>query len=491
MFDLKNDARQLLNELDQTAMSNTVYDTAWVARVPEGNGSSVPAFPETLEWLRKDQYPDGSWGSKIEYYHDQIISTLAAIVALAEHNHCPQDTEAIRRGERYIQQNIQFLHRDPYETVGFELILPILLEKAQQLDLNLPYGQCNKYRVMREEKLRLIPHHLIYSRNVTTTHSLEFMGSELDTDYAADLQEENGSFGNSPSATAYFLIECGDNPAARRYLAETLKIGNGAARPLHPVEIFNKSWVLYNLDLAGFLDELAKEAKPHLDSLYQAWDERQGVGFSEQYSVPDLDDTAVVFKLLRRAGYDMDPTVFTTYERDDHFICFPYERNPSLGVHVHLIDALHTCPDYEHHSRMMDKALNFYRRQLYHADWLDKWHVSPCYIMSHGILAIIGYDNELAHKLIECMIRAQRRDGSWGYFGATSEETAYCLQALIAYHRQVEPVDQVVIYHAAQHLYSQYQSQDHPTLWIEKSLYTPVHIVRAAVISALGMYEAL
>ena len=79
MFDLENDARQLLNELDHTAISNTVYDTAWVARVPEGNGSSAPAFPEALEWLRQNQYPDGSWGAPINYYHDQIISTLSAM----------------------------------------------------------------------------------------------------------------------------------------------------------------------------------------------------------------------------------------------------------------------------------------------------------------------------------------------------------------------------------------------------------------------------
>jgi hypothetical protein len=49
MLNLENDARQLLNELDHTAISNTVYDTAWAARAIEGNGSSAPAFPETLE----------------------------------------------------------------------------------------------------------------------------------------------------------------------------------------------------------------------------------------------------------------------------------------------------------------------------------------------------------------------------------------------------------------------------------------------------------
>jgi halimadienyl-diphosphate synthase len=317
------------------------------------------------------------------------------------------------------------------------------------------------------------------------------MGSDLDLDRAAGLQEKNGSFGNSPSATAYFLTECQHNSAARQYLAEVLSIGNGAAMPAHPAEIFIISWVLYNLELAGFLDGLENEVKPVLDGLYQAWDPQQGVGFSTDYSVQDLDDTTVVFKLLHQAGYDVSPSTFAIYERDTHFICYPYERNPSIGAHIHLVDALRICPDYEHQPLMMEKALNFFRSQLYSADWFDKWHVSPYYIMSHAIIATIGCDNALASEMVKCLIQAQRRDGSWGYFGATSEETAYCLQALILYHQQVEPVDQAVFYHAAQYLSNQYYSQHHPSLWIEKSLYTPLPIVRSAIVSALWLYETL
>jgi hypothetical protein len=55
----------------------------------------------------------------------------------------------------------------------------------------------------------------------------------------------------------------------------------------------------------------------------------------------------------------------------------------------------------------------------------------------------------------------------------------------------VELLDRAVFYHAAQYLHSQYQSQNHPPLWIEKCLYTPRHIVRSAIVSALWMYETL
>lgn len=492
MFDLKSDARQLLNELEQTAMSSTVYDTTWAARVPSTDDPSTAAFPDALDWLRRNQHTDGSWGGEIEHYHDRIISTLATTVTLAECDDHPQDAEAIQRGENYIHQNAQFLHCEPYETVSLELIVPTLLEKALRLNLNLPYIQFSKYSRIREEKLQMIPPELIYSRGITMVHSLESMGSELDVDRIMELQEENGSFGNSPSATAYVLAECIDNLAARRYLVEAMKAGGGLAVPLHPVEIFNKSWVLYNLDLADFFTELREEMKAHFRSLCQAWDHHQGIGFSRQYSVSDLDDTAVAFKLLRQAGYDLDPAVFTTNERDTHFICFPYERNASVGVHVHLLDALRTCPDYEHQPRIVEKILGFLRRaRLHEAYWFDKWHISPYYVTSHAAIATIGYDDELARGAINWILDTRRHDGSWGYYRSTSEETAYCLQAVIAYHRQVESLDQTVISRAAQYLHEHYQAQDYPALWIDKCLYIPLQVVRSAVVSALRMYENL
>jgi halimadienyl-diphosphate synthase len=489
MFNLKQDGGQLLSQLGQTEMSNTAYDTAWVARVPGDNGFQTPAFPEALEWLRRNQYPNGSWGSSVEYYHDRIISTLAAILALAERGDPVRDATAIQRGKRYIQEKIHSLHHDAFETVGFELILPTLLAKAHQLGLDLPDILGNRYERIREEKLKRIPPELIYSRQITTAHSLEFMGSELDVDQIAALQEENGSFGNSPSATAYFLAEHRDDAAARRYLTEIVKVGAGAARPLHPVEIFNMSWVLYNLDLAGLLDELEEQARPHLEYLYQAWGPQRGVGFSRQYSVPDLDDTAVVFKLLYKAGYDVHPQVFKAYEGENHFICFPYERNPSVGVHVHLLDALRVCPDYADQAGMVEKVLNFYRTEVCNGYLLDKWHVSPYYILSHAAIAFIGQDDQLAREKIACILAAQRSDGSWGYYAPSAEETAYCLQALMVYHRQVEPIDSAVTYHAAQYLYNHYQTQNYPALWIDKCLYSPLQIVRSAILSALWLYE--
>jgi halimadienyl-diphosphate synthase len=420
-----------------------------------------------------------------------MISTVAALVALNEFGDPAQDAVSIRRGENYLHQNFRFLHQDLCETVGFELILPTLLDKARQLNMSLPYAQCDRYHLIRQKKLQLLPPDLLYSRQISSTYSLEFMGNELDISRTIELQETNGSLGNSPSATAYFLRECRDNPEARRYLAEAVEAGGGVAVPFHPAEIFNKSWVLYNLDLVGFLAHPSDEIKTYLDFLYQAWDPQRGVGFSSQYSVPDLDDTAMTFKLLRLAGYDVDPAVFLSYEKDRHFVCYPYERTPSIGAHVHLLDALRVCPEYEHQPRMVSKALNFCRDELGRYHWFDKWHASPYYVIAHAVIATLNYDNQLAQELVHCIIASQRAVGDWGHYCPTGEETAYCLQALITYHQQVEPLDREILDRAAERLYEYYQAQNYPALWIAKCLYLPQHIVQSAILSALQMYETL
>jgi len=460
--------------------------------VPDGHNLSAPAFPEALEWLRNHQHPDGSWGGQIEYYHDRVISTLAAITALARDGGRRRDAEAIHRGETYLRRNVRRLRHDPHETVGFELIFPTLWREAQRLELNLPYAAGERYDRLREEKLRLIPPSVLYSREVTVAHSLEFLGDNLDVERARDAQEVNGSFGNSPSATAYFLTRLPDDPAARRYLTEVMASNGGAAVPLHPVEIFDQSWMLYNLDLAGLLDDLRDEVRPCFDHFYRAWDDERGLGFSRQYSVPDLDDTAVVFKLLRKRGYDLDPLVFTAYEREDHLACFPYERNPSVGVHVHLLDTLHMCPDWEPRPRVVDKILGFLRRtRVNYAYWFDKWHVSPYYATSHAVVALIGFDDEMARDAVAWIVASQRSDGSWGWGRPTAEETAYCLQALAAYYRHTGSPNRTVLSRAAQYLYEHHEPGNYPPMWIDKCLYTPSQIVHSAVVSALGMYEDL
>ena len=72
---------KLLQEVGPGKMMITAYDTAWIARLVE---IGEPIGELAVAWLRENQLPDGSWGAEQPlYYHDRVISTLAAISALA------------------------------------------------------------------------------------------------------------------------------------------------------------------------------------------------------------------------------------------------------------------------------------------------------------------------------------------------------------------------------------------------------------------------
>ncbi|EFJ27181.1 hypothetical protein SELMODRAFT_27559, partial [Selaginella moellendorffii] len=59
------------------------YDTAWVARIPSDSDSSLPEFPEALEWIIHSQLPDGSWGDDCHLQlYDRVLSTLSCLVTL-------------------------------------------------------------------------------------------------------------------------------------------------------------------------------------------------------------------------------------------------------------------------------------------------------------------------------------------------------------------------------------------------------------------------
>ena len=79
-MDLKAQARELVTSLGGH-MNPSPYDIAWLARLPDDDGYGA-RWPGLINWLVEHQRQDGSWGGEITYYHDRILCTLTAIIAL-------------------------------------------------------------------------------------------------------------------------------------------------------------------------------------------------------------------------------------------------------------------------------------------------------------------------------------------------------------------------------------------------------------------------
>ncbi|HLF26664.1 MAG TPA: prenyltransferase/squalene oxidase repeat-containing protein [Anaerolineae bacterium] len=492
--------RDFLGVVGSGRIAPTAYDTAWAARVPDRTTPEYPAFPEALDWLLANQRADGSWGARLNYSYDRVLSTLVAALTLAHWQAEQGDAlwaDRIESAQHAIWHDLAGLEWDPYDTIGFELILPTLLAEAQRRRLDLPYESFGNIAQLREAKLKLIPPELIYTRYVSTIFSAEFLGDELDVRRVSDLQDANGSIASSPAATAYFLLKDPNNLTAHEYLARVLARNGGAAPAVDPIDVFEPAWVLFNAaQVWPTAEGLAALIQPHVDALIDETRRKHGAGYNSYFALPDLDGTSTVFRALTWAGVEPDPALLMQFEEEEHFRCFPYERNPSISAHVHLLDALRATPEFPDRCRMIQKTLKFLESaRTMRTFWFDKWHVSPYYTTAHAVIAL-REDRGLAENAIRWIVNTQKDDGSWGYYNlSTAEETAYCLQALATYLRYGHANGALAsaIRRGAAYLISSEEraSRDYTPLWIGKSLYTPTWVVHSAVLSALGMAESM
>jgi halimadienyl-diphosphate synthase len=476
-------------------LSDTAYDTAWVAAVPAVEDRRTTRFPSSLQWLVEHQLPDGSWGGVIRYEHDRVLCTLAALVPLATFGRRATDRHAISAGTRYLWQHGHLLAGEAIRPVGFELLLPALVERAQQSGICVP-PHLDIHGSERDEKLNLIPPSVLYSSETTVAHSLEFLGEGADLKGLYAAQSANGALGNSPAATA-FLLARANEPRAAAYLDSCLARSGGAAVPvLYPCERFELLWTAYHFYLGGTRAAwlLGSEDRANLREALALG----GVSLSRTFPTPDADDTAVALLLLHDLGEDVDVSVLERFALPDgHFASFPHERHSSVGVNLHVLHALLRVPGYPDADRAVARVLDYLEREQASGPyWLDKWHISPYYATAHALRVLHEVPparsrrtQAMAERAWTWLRESQNEDGSWGFYGeSTCEETAYGLLALAtAGSLEHDERDRERCAAGLEYLSAAADAAEDgaevlfPPLWVDKCLYTPTLVVRAAI----------
>ncbi|UCH88556.1 MAG: hypothetical protein JSV49_09905 [Thermoplasmata archaeon] len=485
MINLKDEAINLLNNLDMGYMGGMAYDTAWIAKVPLNQTSKKPLFPQALLWLFSNQNNDGSWGASFEYFHDRIISTLASIITLARTHRADKFKNNIKLGESYIWYHIKDLKDGEHETVAFELLYPSLMKEAESLNLNLPYHE-KLYVEEREKKLILGYSDLLSKRTSTITYSLEHLGDNSRFENISTIQSENGSIGNSPAATAFILMQEYDQ-WAYNYIQKVLRYNYDSSMGLYPFEIFEKAWVLDNYFFADI--PIKSHYKNDLMYLKENWSD-DGISMSVTYPSKDLDDTAVVFKLLNNNNTKLNFEIFTKYFAKDHFKCYYSERDPSIVVQIRVLDAIKNLDKFEQKDDYIDAIIAYLKsHQSPEGFWMDKWNASPFYTTNLAIRAIDDLESDLTSRALDWFLKNQNENGSWGKSDGTVEETAYGVQALAYYHKNIEKIEAGVIEKAVDFLMDNYYDENYPELWIGKALYAPKNVIKSAIISALYYYH--
>ncbi|XP_042491504.1 (-)-kolavenyl diphosphate synthase TPS28, chloroplastic-like [Macadamia integrifolia] len=152
--------KMMLRSMEDGEISISAYDTAWVALVKDINGSGVPQFPSSLQWIVENQLPDGSWGDRFIFFaHDRILNTLACVIALKSWNIYP---ELCEKGMMFIRENMSKLENENEEhmPIGFEIAFPSLVEIAERQDLQVPTDIPVINEIYAKRNLKLTRYHL-------------------------------------------------------------------------------------------------------------------------------------------------------------------------------------------------------------------------------------------------------------------------------------------------------------------------------------------
>jgi halimadienyl-diphosphate synthase len=487
--------------IDQAGeFSSSVYETGRVV----ASAPSLQGHIKRVEFLIRQQHRDGSWGGPDGY---GLVPTLSATDALLWVMHHPPDSSAQERVARAVDRGLRALfvrlnaHHPLPDTVAVELIVPSLITSINaQLDnspLTSKYGRLRPPNGVNRDLLAWLGKEVLRKQPLPTKllHSLEVLGDIAQG--AASVSPVGGGIGCSPAATAVWL---GDRAVrARRhpsvhYLEATQQRAGGPVPVATPLALFERAWVLSTLTGAGIALGTPRGLVHSLRAAFGVHGTAAGPGLP-----PDADDTATALSALARLGNPRPPDCLWGYRENGHFACFPAERTPSTSTNAHVLQAFGAAlaaksPQRDRYLAVMATLTRWLcDQQEADGSWWDKWHASPYYATACCAVALSEFGGSAGaptvRKAVDWVLGTQRQDGSWGRWCATFEETAYAVQILL---RTKDSRDDTAIEQAVARGCAVLTNpvREHPPLWHDKDLYTPVRIVRAEGLAALHLAAA-
>ncbi|XP_059437233.1 ent-copalyl diphosphate synthase 1-like isoform X1 [Corylus avellana] len=381
--------KSMLGSMEDGEISISAYDTAWVALVEDIHGSGFPQFPSSLQWIAKNQLPDGSWGDSLIFFsYDRIINTLACVIALKSWNIHPEKYE---KGISFLKEKICKLEYENAEhmPIGFEVAFPSLLEIARSLNIEVADDSpvLQEIYAKRNIKLTRIPRDMMHKVPTTLLHSLEGMPG-LEWEKLLNLQSQDGSFLFSPSSTAFALMQTKDDNCLT-YLKNAVHRFNGGVPNVYPVDLFEHMWAADRLQRLGISRYFQPEIKECINYVYSYWTD-EGICWARNSKVYDVDDTAMGFRLLRLHGHKVSADVFQHFRKGDEFFCFAGQSTQAVTGMFNLYRASQVVfPGEKILEDAKHFAFNFLREKQTANELFDKW------IIMKDLPSEVGYALEV------------------------------------------------------------------------------------------------
>ena len=416
---LLTDLRSLIADLgkDGGLISPSVYDTAQRLRFCPPEEGVEPA----LEWILRQQQPDGGWGNSPSVPHIRDVPTLAAILALHTYGKDKTAQNAVQAGLAFLQKQGEHWQEPLREDlpVGVELILPKMVKEAAMLGLDVPHQQYAALLPVRKRKLDYIAR-----TNSGPATPPVFSWEAWGTTPSPELLDPTGGVGHSPAATAYWLHLAAEQPhladarvAAHDYLAKAAKATRsdipGVVPTAWPINRFEQSFALQVILQVELLDHPALQdvIQPQLQDLASAI-RPTGFGCSDFFT-SDADDSGAAIAALKGAGYKVNFASIKNFKEQDHFSTYHEELQASLSATAR---GVHAISFFEKDLSFIQQAM--IKQQLIDGRWPgDKWNISWLYSTFVVAFALKLSDFKSASALksaVNALQTRQHQDGGWG-----------------------------------------------------------------------------
>ncbi|WBB67439.1 prenyltransferase/squalene oxidase repeat-containing protein [Micromonospora sp. WMMD812] len=479
----------------------SVYETGRVV----SDAPWLTGHGRRLSYLLGTQRTDGGWGAADGYAFVPTLSAVEALLASAldpggdERDAVPSRVELLTAAMRGLTALrgwlVDGLPELP-DTPAADLIVPALTDRINahlerlggepaggRLAGALPTAvDRRRFAALGAllESGRPVPQKLL--------HAFEVLGPAARG--RRDVTPVAGAVGASPAATAAWTTDPAEaDPAVLSYLEAAVRQHDGAVPCCTPVTVFERGWTLSSLARAGVPVRPAPRLVAELVDALGPEGAATGPGLPA-----DADTTSAALYGLALLGHPVDPASLLRYDVGSHFCTWQGEDGRSVTTNAHVLEALgwhaHHAPGGAARYGERVAALADWLREQQQPDgsWTDRWHASPFYATSCAVLALDGHApagtaTSAVDRAVDWIVASQRPDGSWGRWTGTVEETAYALHVLLGAARRPRPGVRDAVARGLAHLAAADGRSVHPPLWHDKDLYTPVLIVRAAVIA--------
>ncbi|MFI6453413.1 prenyltransferase/squalene oxidase repeat-containing protein [Streptosporangium amethystogenes] len=454
---------------------------------------------ERIRFLLATQRPDGGWQSSGDHALVPTLSAVEALLAEIGRGTFADPDLLVKAADHGLEavRNHSCSAASLPDTPAIELIVSSLFSL---IDGHLDGEGPKPPPGVDGAKLAAVRAWLTSGAEIPQklVHALEVAGAEATAASGilpTPMPGGMAAVGASPAAGAAWLAASpgsGPGDAAVRHYLEAVVASTGGPVPCAlPITVFERGWTLSWLRRAGIPVDVSPELAASLRDGLSPEGTATGPGLPE-----DADTTSVALYALALIGEPHEPEGLWPFETETHFCTWRGEEGMSPTTNAHVLDAfgeyLRRCGGEPRHEAVVTKLAAWLRdRQEVDGSWTDRWHVSPYYATACCAIALREFGGEesagAVGGAVEWVLGTQRADGSWGRWEGSAEETAYALQTLVltgaalGEERWREAVERGYRRLAA------IRDGAAPSLWVDKDLYLPVAIVRAAVLGALHL----